>query len=63
VAHDFDLLRAAAVDRHEYGIDRPLPDDSNGIRDRIPVNHREAAASGGINPGPLDGQQDGRNGG
>jgi hypothetical protein len=56
MAHDLDLLRTTAMDRDQDGIDRPLPDDSNGIRDRLPVDHGETAASGGINPGPLDGQ-------
>jgi len=60
MAHNLDLLRTTAMDRHQYGVHRTLPDDSNCIGNRIAVDHREAAAPRGVHPGPLDREQDGR---
>jgi hypothetical protein len=57
VSHHFDLLRTAPMNRHQDGVNRPFPDNPNGIGNRIPVNHRKTAAPRGIYPGPLHRQQ------
>jgi hypothetical protein len=58
VAQHFHLLRPAAVDRHQHGVNRALSNDADGVGNRIPMHHRETAATGRVHSGPLDRQQD-----
>jgi hypothetical protein len=49
-----DLLRFTPVHRNQDGVNRALPYDPHGVRNRVAVHHRKTAAARGIDSRPLD---------
>ncbi len=54
------LLGTAAADREQEGVHRPLPDQPDGLGNRLPGQDGEAATPRRLHPDPLVGGQDRR---